>query len=128
MGAPEFTAKLPVRLQSAANLREHWTTRHRRVKAERALGARLAVNAVPLPAIVILTRIAPRRLDDDNLRSAFKGVRDGIADKLGVADNDSRVRWEYSQARGRPREYGIHVRVVSSPIGAGVTTGGAGHA
>ena len=117
MAAPEFTAKLPMRLQSAANLREHWTTRHRRVKAERALGAWLAVNAVPLPVVVTLTRIAPRRLDDDNLRSAFKGLRDGIADKLGVADNDPRVRWEYLQARGKPREYGIQVRVVHRSMG-----------
>ena len=111
---PEFTARLPVRLQSAANLREHWRQRHRRVKKERALGRSLAVSAVPLPLVVTLTRIAPRRLDDDNLRSAFKGLRDGIADKLGVADNDPRVRWEYQQARGKPREYGIQVRVVQS--------------
>lgn len=70
---------------------------------ERALG-KLAVTAnsesvPPLPVVVTLTRAAPRSLDDDNLAYAFKAVRDGVADGLGVRDNDPRVSWRYAQQK-----------------------------
>lgn len=39
-------------------------------------------------------------LDDDNLRSALKAVRDGIAEKLGIDDRDPRVEWRYGQRKG----------------------------
>lgn len=107
-----YVIHLPVRLVSVANLREHW-----RVRAIRAKGHRQAALMVPkepgLPCTVLLTRIAPRQLDDDNLRSAFKALRDGIADRLGVKDNDPRVRWEYAQERGRPKEYAARVTITA---------------
>lgn len=70
---------------------------------ERRLGM-LAVSsnreAIPvLPVVVTLARIAPRALDDDNLAFAFKAIRDGVADGLGVRDNDPRVSWRYTQAK-----------------------------
>jgi hypothetical protein len=58
---------------------------------------------------VELTRIAPRALDDDNLRGALKAVRDGVADVLGIDDRDPRVVWDYEQAHGAPREYGVKI-------------------
>jgi len=58
-----------------------------------------------LPCTVLMTRIAPRKLDDDNLRGAFKAVRDQVAAWLGVDDADPRVTWAYAQERGAVREY-----------------------
>ena len=39
-----------------------------------------------VPAAVHLTRVAPSKLDDDNLTGAFKPVCDGLADALEVND------------------------------------------
>lgn len=101
------SALLPLRIESVANKREHWGKRAARAKAHRF--AALAVPAHPLPCTVTLTRIAPRALDDDNLQSGFKALRDGIADRLGVKDNDPRVTWRYAQERGQPKQYAVRV-------------------
>ena len=49
-----------------------------------------------------LVRVAPRRLDDDNLAAACKALRDGIAEALGVDDGSPTLRWSYGQEQGRP--------------------------
>jgi hypothetical protein len=61
--------------------------------------------------VVRLTRIAPRQLDDDNLRGSLKAARDGVADWLGVPDNDPRIRWDYAQEKGKPKTYAVRVDV-----------------
>lgn len=101
--------ELPLRIESVANKREHWAVKARRTKAHRL--AALAVPAHPLPCVVTLIRVAPRALDGDNLQSGFKALRDGIADRLGVADNDPRVKWQYAQVRGKAKEYAARVRI-----------------
>lgn len=106
-----MTVDLPLRIESVANLREHWAAKAKRTKAHRM--AALAIKPHPLPCVVTLTRIAPRALDDDNLRSGFKGLRDGIADRLGIADNDPRIEWRYAQERGKPKEYAARVQIES---------------
>lgn len=106
--------ELPLRIESVANLREHWSTRAKRAKAHKQ--AALAVPVHPLPCVVTLTRIAPRELDDDNLQSGFKALRDGIASRLGVDDRDPRVRFVYDQAKGAPRQYSARVSI--APMGA----------
>lgn len=66
----------------------------------------------PLPCIVELTRVAPLAggtLDGDNLQSAFKALRDGIAARLGIDDADSRVTWVYKQALGK--KYAAQVKI-----------------
>ena len=63
------------------------------------------------PLTVTMTRIAPRELDSDNLAISFKHVRDGIADWLGVNDNDKRVTWKYAQERGAPKHYAARVEI-----------------
>lgn len=61
---------------------------------------------------VTITRIAPRELDDDNLRAGAKSVRDGITDALGLRDDrDRRLRWLYSQERGMPKQYAVRITV-----------------
>lgn len=101
--------ELPLRIESVANKREHWARKAERTRQHRF--AAVAVPVHPLPCVVRLVRVAPRSLDDDNLRSAFKALRDGIADRLGVKDNDPRVTWEYDQVRGRAKEYAARVAI-----------------
>lgn len=102
--------RLPVRTLSEMNLRGHWSARARRMKAHRRAAFAL-VPVVALPCVVTLTRVSAGTLDDDNLRSALKGVRDGVADRLGCDDADPRLRFEYAQARGKRGEYAVLVAV-----------------
>ena len=61
-----------------------------------------------------LTRLAPRRLDSDNLAGSCKHIRDGIADWFGVDDGDARYQWAYAQEKSK--EYGV--RVTITPLAA----------
>jgi len=62
--------------------------------------------------VVRLERVAPRALDDDNLRGALKAVRDAVAEALGIDDADPRVRWQYGQAvDGRPRFQAVRIQI-----------------
>lgn len=108
-----FRLTLPLRIESVANLREHWGARAGRAKRQREqVGFAVPKHKLPgLPVTVILTRIAPRRLDGDNLQSGCKALRDGIADRLGVNDNDPRVTWRYEQERGEPGEYAVRIEI-----------------
>lgn len=104
--SPVLVIDLPIRTQSEANLRQHWSVRHKRVAAQRA-AVLLHLNALGVPEpplLVTLVRLAPNRLDSDNLAGAFKGVRDGIAEWLKIDDGDDRVQWRYSQEqRGKAK-------------------------
>ena len=106
-----MTLTIPIRTVSALNYREHWRHRARRVKAERAQTAWHLLGMAPpaLPCTVTLTRIAPSNgLDSDNLPGAAKGIRDQIAQWLGVDDRDPRVQWRYAQERG---PWGVRVEI-----------------
>jgi hypothetical protein len=112
---------LPLRTISENNAREHHMARARRRKAQRdmtALVLRGHIRAASLapPYLVTLTRLAPRKLDGDNLQGALKAVRDGVADALGVDDGDEQaVTWDYAQrpATGHVllRGQGVEVRI-----------------
>jgi hypothetical protein len=112
----EFCASLPVRIESEANRREHWSKAAARKKLHRQT-ARLALQHIrdrpPAGAAIVVTmrRIAPRNLDSDNLASGFKAVRDGIADWLGIDDGSPRITWLVEQGKGKPNEYSAHVVV-----------------
>lgn len=99
---------LPLHTVSESNSRDHWRKKAKRVKGHR-LVAKSKTPEHRLPCVVTLTRIAPRALDDDNLRGALKAVRDGVADKLGTDDRDPRIEWRYAQARGKAREYAVRI-------------------
>jgi len=114
--------EIPMPLPSAANLREHKGEKMSRVKRQRrtvATGLHFQFGPVqmapPLPADVLLTRIAPRPLDDDNLSNALKAARDTVADWLGLPDDrDPRVRWLYGQAvdpQRRPKYQALRVTI-----------------
>lgn len=114
---------VPIRLDSTSNMSEHWSNRSRRNKANRArLWHALPRGLEELldsgrRAYVTLTRVAPRPLDDDNLRGACKGCRDIIAQmffpdtKPGQADSYDCFEWIYAQERGAVKEYALRVRI-----------------
>lgn len=112
------TVIIPIQLRGGPNARLHWSQRARVAKRERraawvaTTGWRLAADD---GAIVTLTRLAPRRLDDDNLRGALKAVRDGVADRLGVRDNDPRVRWRYGQESAGVGFHGVRIELAAYP-------------
>lgn len=108
---------LPLKIESTANKREHWRTRASRAKVHRFEGyaAFCTYSRQPFDNLVVtMTRIAPRELDDDNLAISFKSVRDGLADWLGVKDNDKRIKWVYAQEKGAPKHYAARIEVASA--------------
>jgi crossover junction endodeoxyribonuclease RusA len=108
---------IPIKTVSEANVRGHWAKGARRAKRQRRVAAdcvhlaRLTGAVVPpLPLTVTLTRVAPRRLDSDNLQRALKAIRDGIADALGVDDGDARIDWKYDQRPGKPQRVEVTIK------------------
>ncbi len=106
---------------------EHWRARHRRAGSQRDQAYWLTVQALqargPIPAgahmAVRLTRFARGSvragrygLDDDNLVSSMKHLRDGIARALRVDDRDPRVRWFYDQQRNAAPFVLVEVRIL----------------
>ena len=114
-----ITVLVPMRTVSETNMREHHMARHRRRKAQReaaywTMAAALGVSW-EVPGRVVLTRLAARRLDDDNLRGALKAVRDGVADALHVDDGSDVVLWDYLQRKPSKTEpkMGVEIRIES---------------
>ncbi len=64
-----------------------------------------------------MTRISPRALDEDNLVSAFKWIKDAIADVFypgkaaGRADDSKNLKWEYHQEKRGVGEYALVIKV-----------------
>lgn len=110
---------IPIKTVSEANSREHWHKKAQRHQQQQHF-VRLAYSSLAIkpstPCQVILTRLAPRRLDSDNLQMSFKWIRDELADLIipeetktyvnrkgklktlkGRADDDPRITWLYSQ-------------------------------
>lgn len=121
---------MPLRTVSALNVREHPKARARRVKHEHDITVEfldIAANgldlASKLPLRITLTRISPKArwlplkacyqaVDDDAVPGAMKGVRDAIAEWLGVDDGDERLWFQYAQDRG---EFGVRVSMEPEP-------------
>ena len=113
--------QLPIKTASESNSSEHWTKkakRHRMQKNRIKQEFCISKPNVPLPCHVYLTRIAPRSLDEgDNLPNSMKYVRDAISECLtnttlaGRADGDERIKWNYSQEKGKAREYAVRIEI-----------------
>jgi hypothetical protein len=106
--------ELPIRVISTANAREHWAVKAKRNREHRSAAYYATQGALRKEMLAgnvrgTLTRIGKRRLDDDNLAGAFKAIRDGVADGLGLDDGDPRIEWRYAQEIGR--EYGIRIEI-----------------
>ena len=117
---------IPVRTVSEANTHTHWRERARRAKTQRLVARSVILGVMSrgtldaLPLVVTITRVAPRALDDDNLASSQKAIRDGIADALGIDDRDPRVSWRYAQRRGDPKKYFVEVSIEARTLSSGV--------
>ena len=105
--------ELPIRTVSELNSRDHWRLRNlRRLEQRRTVyyAWKAKVRRKPvLPCTVKLTRLGPRRLDDDNCQGSFKFCRDVIAELLGVDDADPRIKFEYDQQQST--RYGVVIEV-----------------
>ena len=119
----KFAFTLSCKLVSLTNAREHWRKRAERAKAQRLAAKIEAIVHLTHGGhllgrgswVVTITRLGKRKLDDDNLASSAKHVRDGIADALGIDDGDERLRWRYRQET--PKPYGVRVEMVGGDDG-----------
>ncbi len=98
------------RLNPNAKRRSHWRSYNGAIKDDRATGSTLTCVAVPLcvkrqlaagegKIALTITFYPPdrRRRDDDGMISAFKHMRDGIADALGVDDHRFRPAYHFAE-------------------------------
>jgi hypothetical protein len=116
MGAPTEVTSLriewPMTLPSMSNARLHWAVKAKKVKAQRlSTGLALRANGVGWRLKRLVPgEVAPRQLDDDNLRGALKAPRDEIAAFFHIDDADPRIEWAYGQVKSsRPRESMVRV-------------------
>lgn len=98
--------------------------RHSRATIERQAGRLATLVALDrdtphFPLRVTMTRVSPRKFNEDNLARAFKHLRDGIADALKTTDEDTRVTWDPKQERGKPYEVRIEIEETTSAAQVG---------
>lgn len=107
---------VPIRVKSEANITGQLKAKLlRKAETKEAVFGSLPVLAIvpPGPWLVTLTRIGGKKLDDDNLQSSLKVVRDCVADWLQVNDGDrTRVRWKYRQRPGWASAVRIEIREI----------------
>lgn len=117
---------IPIRLLSEGNNNDHWTKKHKRRKMQQQWTSvfwRRDIGNIKPPVAITLVRQAPRTLDGDNLQTAFKWIRDAIADliipglKPGRADNLEGLTFHYDQEKSK--EYGVKVIVEKNPDALG---------
>jgi hypothetical protein len=111
--------QIPIRAVSVANLREHWGTRATRNKKQRAAVASALESMPPYfeksdaKIEVTFTRYGKRKLDDDNLSSAFKAMRDEVASQIKRDDNtESNVSWKYKQETAKTYWVEIEIKIL----------------
>lgn len=104
---------MPLRLPSLANLHSLTWQRLSGIKRKhREVTKRAMSGFIPPkpPFVVTLTRVGARKLDDDNLASAFKYIRDEVARIIGIDDGSPLYTWQYLQRIG---EYEVEIEVVT---------------
>ena len=101
-----LTGLIPIKIISAANVREHWAVKSNRDKLQKETAAvyiNRFLGLITLPCTIKFTRVSPRKLDGDNLQYAFKAIRDKVCSMLipglapGRADDDDRITIVYDQ-------------------------------
>lgn len=102
------------KLPSLANTRMSWQAMASLKKKQRKVTAlSLAGKEIPSPPLVVtITRVGPSKLDDDNLASACKYIRDQIAKMIGIDDGSSLYTWQYRQRIERGRPQGAEVEII----------------
>ena len=74
---------IPIDTVSEMNCSQHWRVKAKRHKSQQFF-VQLAMkpHKVQLPCTVKMIRLSSRELDDDNLASAFKWIRDELSECL----------------------------------------------
>jgi hypothetical protein len=113
-----------LRVQSEMNCRDHWAKVYDR-KTKQFYVVRMALNLLPtatikslradtkLPLRVTLTRLVGNRgklMDTDNLASAFKFVRDSVAEWLH-RDDGPKAGVEWITTQERADDWGVRVTI-----------------
>lgn len=102
---------IPIKLPSLPNERMHWRALVR-IKHEQQLATHLCMMdkvVPPMPLTITITRVGPRKLDDDNLAASCKFVRDQIARMVGTDDGSPLYEWQYEQRFDK--SYGVDVEI-----------------
>jgi hypothetical protein len=115
---PLIKETVPIRILSEANMRlEHWAVRKKRHNQHWFfIKQQLRNNEMPKEIDhIVLTRIAPRLLDADNLPGALKWYIDCIADwinpGLPPGHADRNMKFECKQEKGKPKQYGLRIEI-----------------
>jgi hypothetical protein len=120
-----LTVSIPLRTARGMNgSHGHWSTDAKRRKKERHTTHLFLRARDPGKGLIecgslqiTITRVGPTNgLDSDNLQGALKSVRDGIADWLGINDNDKRVQWIYGERR--EKNWSVHVQLCQGALGS----------
>ena len=119
----EAVFEVPVKTVAHVNDRRHWRARKKDSDAEK-LALRVAwmradcPTPPTLPVHVRFTRIAPRMLDEDNLRTAPKFIQDELCRCIGLArangqarDEGDVLRVHHHQEKGPPKQYAVRVEM-----------------
>lgn len=118
-----FSARLDnLVIANEANSKEHWAKKMKRHHAQKmVVNTRLGPyrGQFRTPCEIILTRIAPRKLDDhDNLPMSFKYLLDAVCDNItpglppGRADDAKYIKKvTYLQIKGIPKQYSVHLEI-----------------
>lgn len=67
--------------------------------------------------LITICYVRPRKLDYDNLISSLKHTIDSVADNIipgqafGRADGDPRLKFEFTQKAGNPKEYALEIKI-----------------
>jgi hypothetical protein len=112
----QFDVEVRTHSQNRYHRGSHWGARKATVDEHRLATRRATVDTPgwsnpELPIVVTLTRLAFNELDDDNLPSSMKSIRDELAKVLGVDDRDRRITWRYAQTKAPPKHYSVRVRI-----------------
>lgn len=111
---------LPIKTLSESNTHEHWSvSRLRHIDQKNAIiwAFHQHKPIIILPCVIKIIRIAPRKLDSDNLQSGMKWIRDALADQIfpgkaaGRADDSDKITWEYEQEKGKAKEYSVKIQI-----------------
>lgn len=122
---------IPIRTVSEANSTEHWTKKSKRHRQQQFFVRQYLkdrIKEVALPCTVTITRLSPRKLDDDNLIMCLKYVRDEIGSLIfpekvktyinssgsivsnkGHSDSDNRIKWFYEQEKSKKQAIRIRI-------------------
>lgn len=115
-----IVVEVPIRIISEANNRDHWTKKNKRklIIQNTILFYLYNVEKPNPPYSITIIRIAPRKLDFDNLCYSQKSVRDLICSwlipglKMGRADGHKDIKEiKYLQEKRKPKEYGLRIEI-----------------